>query len=202
MMDIEKRALEIEEERLAIERVRIELEKKRDFEDSYYRRWAENINVSSERQMTTALEAIDFGKFTLKSLMWLNGGAVIAYPALLGVLNPQDVKYTVFTLACFITGLILAVFGAILAYVSLINATKMLNAETLLRASEFEKRNQGATAAENIDDVIKNAKDKCHKFDKAGTSYEIAAFACGFVSLLAFGVGGYLGATPYLLLGQ
>ncbi len=115
---LEAMRLEVERARLAIDRENFLNERTR----TYLERWRTEVQPLHEGAERSREMAVSFSKQGIQTIFFLNGGALIAFPAfaqLVGTAFRDHVAAALLGIGGFVTGLVLVSLTTLLAYLSM-----------------------------------------------------------------------------------
>ena len=150
--------------------------------------WRKNIITSSHM----------FANDAIKALMLLNGGALVALPALKSLSTDVTISTLFPAVVCFMIGVTTALLSAILAYASL--TALAISYRDISNSWEYDLVQKATTDIEirrqNIDKIRKNNSSSDRWYNIA-FSAEIIAVVTAIISLIAFIAGGYQGIVAF-----
>ena len=185
-------------------------------DNDYYQNWKNYIEIVEKRthpiherttqyQLAAAENAVGFAQLALKSLLLLNGGALITLPAIKDSF-PVDVDPSIILPVAwyYLTSLTLTFIGIVLAYFcqyfqALANQSDGLAEISEIQASEAivtlkdKERSKECTRAQKI------CRNTEKGLSKKAFLFEILACLIIFLAFVHFGVGSYNGIGYVLL---
>lgn len=186
--------LELERSELALQQLALENEKHRTFLQS----WEVDVRPHQELLLRSVDMGHAYAKMTIQTIFWLNGGALIAFPAfakLAGAEFSAHLTRALTSIGCFVLGLVLITVTALLAYFTCVTESTMTAAHRehakllhhLGRDSEEKngKWKEGMAAATKI----------ANTHQRRAFRLQWAAIASGMLSLLAFVAGACVAGT-------
>ena len=165
----------------------------------YFAGWnADVVSVEEDRRKTTEIAA-NIAQVTLKTGALLNGGAIIALPALKGVLGDSvSGEIVIVSVGFFVVGLLLNAISSTWAYIALDLTLNKLN-----HLREQRAINRNIPDAEDKDERAKleqrlgEEKRNVDRANEASGKYGRRALCAHWLSLLAFVIGAIIGGLSF-----
>ncbi len=177
---------QIEKVRLGQEDIRLKQEDLR----LHWERWNLDVAPLQKKAGEATAHAVEYSTLALRTLILINGGALLALPAFSQFDNGLSFTNLGWAMACFVLGLFGAGIALLSGYLSLAASTKRFSHEATARAIVLNARdNLNDEQKKNKEDADKKAADQSGKESK----WEVVALVAAIVSLLLFVIGCFLG---------
>ncbi|MCW8914847.1 MAG: hypothetical protein OQK24_03220 [Magnetovibrio sp.] len=177
---------------------RLEVEKfiaKQEYTKTYLERWKLDVVDRRTVQINLAHSASDFGKFTLRSIFLLNGGAMIALPAFGQLVDKIDASLLSTSLGWFAGGLSVVTIAMLFAYFSLSATAISWRCAMDGSASSLNQEQAKEGEKDNFNTAIENFEKDRVRYNKYSDVFEFLAIIFAVAGLIAFIVGANSGAS-------
>ncbi len=162
--------------------------------DEFWKEWEASQRPIRDVIRLSEEAALEFSKLGIRSLLLLNGGALIALPAFATFSGTPDKELMFWSVASFAVGLVTCMIGLLLAYYTVAYQGGGRRMHALEVAAGFEARHHPDRAEEKLREESE-AAEKVKSYNRKGEGCRIAAIVFlflslgGFVSGIVFGLG-------------
>ena len=180
----------------------------RDHREEYRRENAQHVEPQRAAARSTDKSAINLGQSVIKTATLLNGGAIIAIPAIVTLFGIDANKGSVGLIiagGCFAAGLVFSWLSAVFGFFALSNRTDRewssadLTAwQTNLAYYPPDGTEEGKKKLGKINGDIKKAEQKIQDLHKVFSRCRVTAILFSFLSLGCFLVGNVVGGKTVL----
>lgn len=193
----------VETLRVELERARLALDQARYQNDTiltFLERWRVDVQPVHEHRLMSREHAYGYAKVAIQMTFFLNGGALIAFPAfaqLVGTSLSKHMDFALASIAAFVVGLFLIAITALLAHLSM-----AADAGAILEKEEYVKAGLNQSLAPDVqksgyDKIRENAEVVRGQLFGRAIRFNGWAIGLGITSILAFLVGALCAARVF-----
>jgi hypothetical protein len=188
--DSERARIEFERARLSLDSATFNNDKYRVFLEL----WRTQVQPYHEHRLMSREQAYGFAKTTLQTIIVLNGGALIAFPAFAQLIGPtfqQNITWSIISIGLFVLGLVLGALSGLLSYLSMSADADSLYYEEEAAKADLNKSMANSDAQGSYESIRNEALNKQKK--SHGKAYTLAYWAIrfGIFSILSFMIGAF-----------
>lgn len=187
----------LEVQKIELEKVRLRMEEQQNFHE----RWKLDVVSKEKLNATAAKEALAFAQSALRSCFLLNGGALIAFPAIAKFLqiDPElDNKIIVLPIILFIAGLTASSISNFFTYLALAKNAERNWSDREINALRLNAEHNPKTKPDNYDEVIENLQTTRENENNSSGRFALVALILFVISILSFIGGAGFGASLFL----